>query len=110
MQIIAFILALCFAPLASAFDPIGGAPKFYNSTGSKQVKPTGGRLQSVQAYSGTSSVQFFDDEDGTCDENALTGTLTLTADAPPQQLAYDMAYGICMLVTGSSPEVTVVIR
>ncbi|MGE0290233.1 MAG: hypothetical protein AB7P16_28460 [Bradyrhizobium sp.] len=106
---IAALIATLAVALPAAADGMGASKAtFYNSTGSKQVKPAAGRLVWVQAQGGTSpTVQFFDDEDGTCDENQITGTVTLVPDAAPIEYGFDTANGICMLVGGTAPEVTV---
>jgi hypothetical protein len=87
----------------------GGTTTYYTTTGSKQVYGGAGGVVNVMSTGGSSvTVQFFDDADGTCDTGAKGGIISLTADAQPMVLNWEFTNGICMLVAGTSPEVTVV--
>lgn len=79
----------------------------YTTTGDKNVKASAGEVVGILAASGTSvTAVIWDDADGTCSSNQLSGTLALTNGA---FLKFPSRHstGICITLGGTSPVVTV---
>lgn len=79
----------------------------YTTTGDKNVKASAGEVVGILAASGTSvTAVIWDDADGTCSSNQLSGTLALT-NGTFLKFPSRHSTGICITVGGTSPVVTV---
>jgi hypothetical protein len=89
-------------------DSQGGTTTYTTAAaGSVQLTTAASKLTSVFNATGTTiTVRFWDDEDGTCDENSKSGVISLTNSAPPLLVGWEFTNGICMLTTGTSPTIT----
>lgn len=96
--------------LSQIYVSNSGIPIRYTTTGDKNVKSTPGEVVRVLAASGTSvTVAFYDDADGTCSSSQVLGTTTLT-NGRSEPLDMRFSVGICMVVGGTSPDLTLVYK
>ena len=96
--------------LVEIYTSNSGIPVRYTTTGNKSVKASFGEIVGVIVWSGTTvTLTLWDDADGTCNSNQLSGTFTPTV-GRFEPLPFRFSVGICAVVAGTSPDLTLVYK
>lgn len=96
--------------LNETYTSTSGIPVRYTTTGDKNVKASFGEIVGVIVWSGTTvTLTLWDDADGTCNSNQLSGTFTPTV-GRFEPLPFRFSVGICAVVAGTSPDLTLVYK